>query len=306
MLRLSLPVLTRIPVGALLLALGGAMLPAGASHAAGDVVGWMATYRTLYEDTLPDVARRFDLGYVELIAANPGVDPWLPGAGAEIVLPTAHLLPDAPHRGIVINLTEMRLYRFPRPDAEPETYPIGIGREGRMTPLGHTSVVRKAEGPTWYPPASIRADKPYLPASVPPGPDNPLGQFALYLGWPGYLVHGTNRPWGVGRRVSSGCIRLYPEDIERLYAAVRVGTPVTVVDQPVKFGWIDGQLYIEVHPTKAQADELETTGRFTPEMPESLLRMAHDAAAAAAERLDFTEALRAGLERRGYPVRITR
>jgi L,D-transpeptidase ErfK/SrfK len=294
----------------------GALLPAiaiiglwtGTGHAGEDVVGQMGTYRTVYEDTLHEVARRFDVGFVELLAANPGIDPWLPGDGTLVTLPTAHLLPDAPREGVVINLTEMRLYYFATPGAPPETYPVGIGREGRTTPVGSTRIVRKATDPTWYPPASIRAERPELPAVVPPGPDNPLGRFALYLDWPAYLIHGTNKPWGIGRRASSGCIRMYPEDIDRLFAKLPVGTTVVVVRQPVKLGWIDGALYLEVHPSTAQGDQLETKGRFDPE-PEDFGNVVAKIRAAAgkqAERLDFKTIWRAVREKRGYPVRITR
>src|SRR5690606_29607209 len=154
--------------------------------------------------------------------------------------------PDAPRDGIVVNLAELRFYYFRR-KGEPRflTRPIGIGREGFTTPLGQTTVVRKAKDPVWRPTAATRADRPDLPAAVPPGPDNPMGAYALYLGWPTYAMHGTNQPWGVGRRVSRGCIRLYPEDIEALYPLVPVGTRVTVVDQPLKVGWHMGELYLE-------------------------------------------------------------
>ena len=171
-----------------------------------DLVGRMGTHVTVFEDNLLDVARENDLGFVELRAANPDVDPWLPGADTRIILPTAHLLPDAPREGIVINLAEMRLYFFPEPGGAPATYPIGIGREGWTTPTGSSRIVRKAEEPSWYPPESIRAERPELPAVIGPGEDNPLGHFALYLDWPAYLIHGTNRPWGIGRRISSGVL----------------------------------------------------------------------------------------------------
>jgi L,D-transpeptidase ErfK/SrfK len=141
---------------------------------------------------------------------------------------------------------------------------------------------------------------------VPPGPENPLGEYALYLGWSAYLIHGTNQPWGIGRRVSSGCIRMYPEDIETLYTMVSRGTRVTVVDQPIKFGWIDGDLYIEVHPSKQQADQVERNGNFGVDIPEGIMSLVYDAAGAQADRLDLSAVLRAGLERRGYPVRIMR
>ncbi len=271
------------------------------------LVGETRSYVTRAEDTLLDVARRFDLGYVELRAANPGVDPWLPGAGVELVLPTGHLLPDAPPRGIVINLTEMRLYVFDKAGRAVATHPIGIGRRGWETPLGETRIVRKRTDPAWIPPKSIRALKPSLPKVVPPGPNNPLGRYALDLGWPAYLIHGTNNPWGIGRRVSSGCIRLYPEDIESLYGRAAVGTPVTVVDQPFKVGWVDGELYIEVHPSRAQADEIEAEGRIQTRgslsgLVERIVAVAGEATA----RLDWEAVRRAASMRDGVPVRVTR
>ncbi|WP_162913204.1 L,D-transpeptidase family protein [Rhodospirillaceae bacterium SYSU D60014] len=297
-------------IGALLFAVVG--LSAGCSHAAEDaaedVVGRMGTYRTTYDDTLHEVARRFGLGFVELLAANPGVDPWLPGNGTVITLPTAHLLPDGPREGLVINLAEMRLYYFPAPGKPPETYPVGIGREGRTTPIGKTRILRKATAPTWYPTKSIRAERPELPAVVPPGPDNPLGEFALYLDWPAYLIHGTNKPWGIGRRASSGCIRMYPEDIDGLFERLPIGTPVVVLRQPVKLGWIEGELFIEVHPSESQADQLETTGRFkggSDDFGDAVAKV-RTAAGSQANRLDFSAIRRAVREKRGYPVRITR
>jgi L,D-transpeptidase ErfK/SrfK len=280
---------------------------AGAAPAEGiDYVGEQDIHLTRYEDTLPELARRYDLGFAEIVAANPGIDPWMPGDGAVVTLPLRHLLPDAPRRGIVINLGEMRLYHYAEPDALPRTYPIGVGREGRATPLGQTTVVRKLANPTWTPTASVRAEFPDLPATVPPGPENPLGEYALYLGWPTYLIHGTNRPFGIGRRVTAGCIRLYPEDIETLFAAVEPGTPVTVVDQQVKVGWIDGELYVEVHPSMAQVGEIEATQTFTPELPEGIVGMVMAAAGAEDSRVDLALVMKAGLERRGYPMRVTR
>lgn len=264
------------------------------------------TYRASYQDTLLDVARRFKLGYVEMVAANPGTDPWLPGEGADLVLPTVHLMPDAEPQGIVINLADMRLYFFDAPGGAPRSYPIGIGREGLTTPLGETKVVRKAENPTWRPTARMRAEDPTLPEVVPPGPENPLGTRALYLGWSQYLIHGTNKPWGVGRRVSSGCIRMYPEDVEELYELVKIGTKVTVVDQPVKLGWIDGELYLEAHPTQTQSDQLEAYGRFEPSLPSNVVDQVLARAGDQAHRLDWSQIRQAAVERRGYPIRITR
>jgi len=267
-------------------------------------VGRLDQYTTTYEDTLHDVARRFDLGFTELRAANPDVDPFTPGEGTRLLLPGAHLLPDAPRRGIVVNLAEMRLFYFAEDGIE--TFPLGIGREGVTTPLGATSIVRKQESPAWYPPESIRARQPELPGMVPPGPDNPLGDHALYLGWPAYLIHGTNKPYGVGRRVSSGCLRMYPEDIRHLYETVPVGTPVTVVSQPIKFAWVDGELYMEAHPDPEVADEVMESGDAPAQWPEQVLERAHEVAGDQADRLDFPTLLQAAIERRGYPIRVTK
>lgn len=194
-------------------------LPVSASSfalAAGQTtVGALGVYVTQAEDTLLDIARSNDFGYTQLVAANRGIDPWLPGSGQRVTLPAFYILPDAPRLGIVINLVAQRLFYYP-PDAPiVETYPIGVGVRGWATPLGLTRVAAKEAHPTWYPPPSIHAAELDLPKVVPPGPDNPLGNYALRLGWPSYLLHGTNKPDGVGRNVSHGCIRLYPEDIER-------------------------------------------------------------------------------------------
>jgi len=223
------------------------------ADATSDLVGELRVTRASDEDTFTDLARRFNVGYEELVRANPGVDPWLPGEGQEIVLPTQHLLPNAPREGIVINLAAMRLYYFPRVGrGEPQvvyTFPIGIGRVGWATPVGSTTVTRMARNPPWRPGPGVRAehakDGEILPTVVPPGPDNPLGTRALYLGWPSYLIHGTNKPAGVGLRSSHGCIRLFPEDVEFLYDLVRPGTKVTVVNQPFVFGWRGDQLYMQ-------------------------------------------------------------
>jgi L,D-transpeptidase ErfK/SrfK len=221
----------------------------------GGMVGEVTHYKVQPDDTLYDIARHFDLGIVEVLASNPGVDVWEPEDGTELILPTAHILPDVPHKGIVINLSELRLFYFP--DAHTVmTFPIGIGMEGWQTPLGTTEITLKRKHPAWIPPASIRKENPKLPAIVPPGPDNPLGQYALNLGLPGERIHGTNRPQGIGRRSSHGCIRLYPEDIAILFATVKVGTPVTIIDAPFKLGWQNDLLYLEVTPTQEQSDKI--------------------------------------------------
>jgi L,D-transpeptidase ErfK/SrfK len=186
-----------------------------------DVVGAVTTIEARQEDTLIDIGRRHGLGYEEIVRANPDVDVWLPGEGTRIVLPTRFVLPPGPRHGLVLNLPEYRLYYFPEPEpgkpALVMTYPISIGRMDWATPLGKTRVVSKVVKPSWYPPESVRkehaADGRPLPRVVPPGPDNPLGAFAMRLGLPGYLIHGTNRPAGVGMRVSHGCIRMFPEVI---------------------------------------------------------------------------------------------
>jgi L,D-transpeptidase ErfK/SrfK len=265
-----------------------------------------ATYRASYEDTLLDVARRFNLGYVEMVAANPGTDPWIPGEGTDVVLPTVHLLPDAEPVGVVINLADMRLYYFGEPGIRPRSYPIGIGREGLTTPLGTTEIARKKKDPIWHPTARMRAEDPELPEVVPSGPDNPMGTRAMYLGWPLYAIHGTNKPWGVGRRASSGCIRMYPEHAEELFDLVEIGTKVNVVDQPIKLEWIDGTLFMEAHPTQLQSDQLEAEGRFEPELPSQVVDQVLAAAGDHANRLDWSRIRRATVERRGYPIRITR
>lgn len=207
-------------------------------------------------DTLLDIARRHKVGYEEIKLANPGVDTWLPGAGTEVVVPTQFVLPDTPREGIVVNVPEMRLYYFPkpRPGQQPRviTYPVSVGRGDWETPLGLTQIVRKDRNPAWRPPESIRAEHAargdYLPKVVPPGPGNPLGDYALRLGLPGYLIHGTNKPYGIGMKVTHGCLRLYPEDIDALFGEASVGMPVRLVNQAAKAGWRDGRLYLEVHP----------------------------------------------------------
>ena len=303
------------PVAALLAAAltfaqaGEAAASGSATEAPGsDMIGELRQVAAAHEDTLLDLARDNGLGYVEMIAANRDIDPWVPGESTAIVLPTAHVLPDVERQGLVVNLGEHRLYYFGPPGTQPATFPLGVGREGWSTPLGTTEIVRKKERPTWYPPESIRAEKPSLPKVVPPGPNNPLGSHALYFGWPKYLIHGTNMPWGVGRRVSHGCIRLYPEDIERLFEIVPVGTPVAVIDQPIKIGWFEGELYVEAHPDAEQADELESTGRITGADADShadaLYRITTQAGTAQ-DRLDWSLIRKALEERSGVPLRVT-
>jgi L,D-transpeptidase ErfK/SrfK len=218
-----------------------------------------------HEDTFLDIGRRHGVGYEELIAANPSVDPWLPGEGTQVLIPSRYILPNAPREGVVVSLAEHRLYYFPPLKAGESpivvTYPISVGKMDWKTPLGLTRIVDKRVRPTWHPPESVRkehaADGRPLPRAVPPGPDNPLGEYAMRLGIPGgaYLIHGTNRPAGVGMQVTHGCIRMYPEDIEQFFKQVSVNTSVRIVHQPYKMGWQGDQLFMEVHaPLEGQED----------------------------------------------------
>jgi L,D-transpeptidase ErfK/SrfK len=219
------------------------------------VVGAPQIVYTTEENTLSDLAREYGLGYDEIVAANPDVDPWLPGDRTPVLLPTQYVIPDVPRDGLVLNIASKRLFYFPRA-AEGEsqkvmTYPIGIGRVGWETPLGATEVVSKATDPHWFVPASVRREHAEmgdpLPSVVPPGPDNPLGAYVLKLDMPGYLIHGTNQPYGVGMRVSHGCVRLYPENIELLFSLVEVGEPVQIINEPFLLGRYNGELYFEAH-----------------------------------------------------------
>jgi L,D-transpeptidase ErfK/SrfK len=220
-----------------------------------DVIGRVQIVRLKPHQVLSDVAREFDVGYDAIRHANPKVDPWLAPVGTPVVVPTQFILPDAPHVGIVVDLAAMRLFYFPphRP-GQPQvviTHPVGIGRLGWPTPTGVTHVVGHIAHPAWIVPRSILAEHAHegvpLPHVVPAGPNNPLGQYAMPLAWAGYLIHGTDKPAGVGRRVSHGCIHLYPEDIKQLFRQVPNGTPVRVVNQPYLFGWKHGRLYMQAY-----------------------------------------------------------
>ena len=205
-----------------------------------------------YEDTLIDIAVEHHLGQDEIVLANPTVDRWLPGAGTPVRIPTSFVLPNAPRQGIVVNLPEMRIYYYPN-TSQVVTYAIGIGRENNWkTPLVKTQIAGKMENPSWTPPPSIiaehLADGDVLDPYYPPGPDNPLGLFAFRLGIPGYLIHSTQKTNGIGMRVSHGCMRMYPEDIEKFFPMVKVGTTVNIVNQPIKVGWYHDTMYIEVYP----------------------------------------------------------
>ncbi|MCB9987795.1 MAG: L,D-transpeptidase family protein [Rhodospirillales bacterium] len=268
-------------------------------------IGDMKTHTTVFEDTFIQIARDNNIGFNELRSANPDIDPWLPGADVKLTLPTRHILPDADHQGIVINLPEMRLYYFKDKNEPPITHPLGVGREGLATPTGTTSIVRKVDGPIWRPTPRMREENPDLPAAVPPGTENPMGTHALYLGWPQYALHGTNKPYGIGRRVSSGCIRLYPEDIKTMYRDVPVGTKVTVIDQPVKLAWIDDTLYLEAHPRLDQAIKIEQEGGLPDyQLGADEMKAIIKAAGKDEALLDWPLVRKLVRERNGYPVAI--
>jgi L,D-transpeptidase ErfK/SrfK len=269
-----------------------------------DVIGETITTAAGAEDTLLDLARRHGLGYEEITNANPGIDPWLPGAGTVVVVPKRRLLPRAPRTGIVINLPEHRLYWYPPVAAgQPPvvwTFPVSIGKMDWNTPLGRTTIVAKVRNPTWTPPKSVREEHAkrgeILPEVVPAGPDNPMGLYSMRLGIPGgaYLIHGTNRPAGVGMQVTHGCMRLYPEDIEALFNMVPVNTPVMIVNQPYKWGWHQGELLIEVHPP-LQEDA------STPPTLTDLTRLLVEATRAEPLAIDWIGAERIWREARGIP-----
>src|SRR5271168_2151392 len=232
------------------------------------VVGEDQTVMTVYEDTLYDLAAAYSLGSEELIRVNPTVDPWLPGVGKLVMIPGRHILPPGPREGIVVNLPEHRLYYYPRAKhgqpIQVITYPVSIGKMDWRTPLGVTHVIQKQTDPTWYPPESVRkehaADGDPLPASVPPGPKNPLGAYAMRLaaGNGTYLIHGTNNPIAVGLAVTHGCIRMYPDDVAALFPLIPVGMQVRLINEPVKVAWVDGELMLEAHPpVDAQGQSFE-------------------------------------------------
>ena len=325
-IRISLPSLTRIGVLCTLAALSGCAsyptwqfgegdavetpapsdrfaLPADGADVIGDVQVTVARHK----DTLHDIARRYDLGYQEIVAANPGVDPWLPGQGTQVVLPTQFVLPNGKREGLILNLASMRLYYFPKP-ANGEapvviTHPIGIGREGWQTPEGLSHVTQKVVRPSWTVPASVLreyAEKgESLEPIVPPGPDNPLGSHAMRLSIPGYLIHGTNKSYGVGMRISHGCVRLYPEDIVRLFPEVPLGTRVRIINEHFVAGWRDGRLYLDAH--KPLSEEEARSGSKLVALKQAL------AVKAAYENvtIDWSRARTVVNDARGIPVPIS-
>jgi L,D-transpeptidase ErfK/SrfK len=235
------------------------------------LIGKIEHDRASHDETLLDIALRHDLGHEEIVAANPDIDPWLPPDGALVTLPTQHILPDTPREGIVINMPELRLYYYPeaKPGEQPVviTYPISIGSEGRDLPAGLSRITEKKVKPSWNVPEAIRAEHERegddLPAVIPPGPDNPLGDYAMRLSGSSYLIHGTNRSFSIGMRISHGCIRMYPADIEALFPQVPIGTPVRIINQPFKAGWRTDELYVEAHKPLQEAEYAPKSGNAT-------------------------------------------
>jgi L,D-transpeptidase ErfK/SrfK len=293
-----------------------------------ELIGETQVIFARYENTFSAIGRQYNLGYEEMRRANPGVDQWLPGEGTPIYLPTQTILPDTPRTGIVVNVPAMRLYYFRTEKGTPEkgtpekgttekgesaasvlrvsTHPVGIGTEGWGTPFAETKVKDKARDPVWYVPASVRKEHAErgdpLPSVVPPGPDNPLGAYAMTLTLPGYLIHGTNKPAGVGMRSSHGCIRMYPEDIEALFGRVARGTEVRFVNQPVLAGWRDGQLYLEVHAPLAE-EQHDLVAEADAALTRALQRAG---AAAAAVQIDREAIVKIVTEQRGIPLPVLR
>ncbi|MBK1719608.1 L,D-transpeptidase family protein [Thiocystis violacea] len=219
---------------------------------AGDsVVGVPFYFTARAKDTLLDIARQNNLGYADMRQANPKVDMWVPGEGTEVMVPSFFVLPNVPREGIVINRAEKRLYYYPPNNPnEVRIYTISVGKDAMGTPLGSFKIIEKRKDPIWTPGPNVRASHAahgdILPAQVPPGPDNPLGRYAMRLSNPDYLIHGTSMPWGLGMEVSGGCIRMYPEGVEELFGLASVDTPVAIIDQAYKVGWLGNDLYLEV------------------------------------------------------------
>ncbi|CAK0774779.1 L,D-transpeptidase ErfK/SrfK [Gammaproteobacteria bacterium] len=269
-----------------------------------DVVGTLVAVHAYPQDTLSDIARYFDVGHDAILNANPKVDPWLPGKSTRILIPTQHILPPGTRRGIVINLAALRLYYYPADNRTVITHPTGIGRENWATPQGSTKVIAKEIDPPWRIPLSIRSEHASqgnpLPAILPAGPNNPLGQYALRLGVPGYLIHGTNRPYGIGMRVSHGCIQLYPEDISALFPNVPIGTQVTIINYPYLIGRVAGRPYLEAHPHNE-----DDTNNQKIEIMERLHQVMLETGVTSAE-IDWNRALTAARMALGVPLPIYR
>ncbi|MEM8500138.1 MAG: L,D-transpeptidase family protein [Pseudomonadota bacterium] len=274
-------------------------LPPEGEHIIGEMLQVIASH----EDTLPAIAMAHGIGYREIVAANPDLNPWLPGEGTVVHVPTRFILPPGERKGMILNLPELRLYYYPPGGEKVITYAIGIGREGWNTPEGAMKIVAAIKNPKWIPPQSIideyAEEGIKLERVVPPGPDNPLGNYKLPLSLPGYLLHGTNKPLGVGMRVSHGCIRLYPDDIEELYKMDPVGIKVKIIKLPYKAGWSGGRLFLEAH--KPLSEEFNETGLDLTAMVATIIR-AHEGFDAA---INWDLAETSARRHHGLPVAIT-
>lgn len=274
-----------------------------------DIVGQVQSYTSQKGESFADVARKFDLGIIELQEANPKIDGKKAlKAGTTFIIPTQFILPNgAPHQGIILNLAELRLYYFPPNTNTVVTFPVGIGMQGWKTPTGQTTIVQKRANPEWIPPDSIRAEAAAkgreLPYVVPAGPNNPLGQYAMNLGWTNYRMHGTNVPSSIGTRASHGCIRMFPEDIDSLFHQVDVGTPVSIVHEPFKVGVMDGQLYFEAH--QPFPEEYYTKGESEDDMLNSELMDTTAEYPTANTNVNWSEVKKLIKDTYGYPIKIT-
>lgn len=270
------------------------------------MVGEDKVYIAQEGDSFPSIGEANSIGFVALRAANPDIAPWKLKPGDEVILPGRAILPEsAPHKGLVVNIGEMRIYDFTQNAEAPKYFAIGIGREAQKTPSGAYKVGSKVKNPTWRPTERMLAEDPELKPVYPPGPDNPLGTRALYLADTLYRIHGTNKPWGVGRRASSGCIRMYPADIEALYERIPSGTPVHIISEPIKVIAENGAVWLEAHPDERMADDYENDFVSDFKVPDGTLQMIASKAGEMRSRIDWAKVRDVLAMRPGYPVKIT-
>lgn len=266
-----------------------------------NIVGKLQTTKVKRGQSLGEIGRQFDVGVYEMIEANPNLNPWEPLVEATVIIPTEFILPAGERQGIVINLAEMRIYYFNTKQNLVTTHPIGIGKKGWNTPLGQLHIIQKVANPSWRPPSSIKADHAMrgdiLPEVVPPGPDNPLGKYSMRLSIPTYLIHGTNKPGGIGFRSTSGCIRLLPEDIETLYPQIAVGTTVRIIHTPYKFGHRGKDIFLEAH--QPLSEHYHATNSST-----TMLRQALAEAALGNVNINWQQAQKSIEQAKGYPVPV--
>jgi L,D-transpeptidase ErfK/SrfK len=268
-----------------------------------NMVGTIAAINTRENDALPDIARHFGLGYNDISIANSTVSPWTPAPGSRVLLPSQFILPDSPHKGIALNLANMRLFYYPKKQlGKVYTYPVGIGRQGWNTPMGLTSIVAKDANPSWTVPESIHREHAEkgdsLPKVVGAGPDNPLGLYAMRLGIPGYLIHGTNKPYGIGMQISHGCVQLYPEDIEALFKKAAVGMPVRIIHQPYLTAWHQDMLYLEAH------EPLSKWAKDKTRLKKQVVQQLHEASAKKSVTVDWEKVDRILQRADGIPTPV--